>query len=280
MPEDILDEVLDASTLTWTELLLALVILIGAFLIARMVRRSMRAFLDQRPDVSHHTADTVGQVSGWSIMLVGIVSALMVLGFEMGPVVMLLLLMAVIVAVSGRRILENWASGVSLQVMTPFVVGDRIEIDGVVGWVQQINAREVVLTSRDRRTIRVPNAMVVDSIIYNFTDDQQRRTEMEFGVSYDADPVLAADTAASAVAQLELVHQDPAPIAFVERIGDDGYEMLIRFYHDDEHRKPVRTEVARAIVDALTSIGIDMPTPELAITEIPALPNDTPTTRA
>jgi small conductance mechanosensitive channel len=276
MPEEIISEVLDTATLTWTELVLAIVILVSSVLVARLIRRTARSFLEHRPDVAQNTAETVGRISGWVVILVGIVGSLIVLGFQMGPLVLLLLIVAVMVAISGRRILENWASGLSLQVMTPFVIGDRIETEGIVGWVEEINAREVVLTSRDRRTIRVPNTTVINSVIYNFTEDQQRRTEMGFGVSYDNDPVLAERVTSAAVAELDLVHPEPAPVAYVETIGDDGYEFLIRFYHDDESRKPVRTQAAKAIVDALTAAGISMPTPELAITELPPPTTETP----
>lgn len=209
MPDEIFEEILDASTLTWTELVLAIVILVGSIFAARVVRRTVRSFLEHRPGVAEHTAESVGRISGWAVILVGIVAALIILGFQMGPVVLLLLLLAVMVAISGRRIMENWASGLSLQVMTPFVVGDRIETEGIVGWVEEINAREVVLTSRDRRTIRIPNTSVVNSVIYNYTDDQQRRTEMGFEVSYNDDPITAAAVTADAVAGLELVTQTP-----------------------------------------------------------------------
>ena len=276
MTEEIIDGVLNASTLTWTELVLAVVILVAGFVVARLVRRMVRSFLEHRSDITQNTAETVGRMSGWAVILFGIVFALIVLGFQMGPVVLLLLLLAVMVAISGRRIMENWASGLSLQIMTPFVIGDRIETEGIVGWVEQINAREVVLTSRDRRTIRIPNTTVINSVIYNYTDDEQRRTEMGFGVSYDDDPSHAEAVTAAAVADVELVHPDPAPVAYVEHLGDDGYEFMVRFYHDDDDRKAVRTLVAKAIVAALTQAGISMPTPELAITEIP--PTETPRT--
>jgi small conductance mechanosensitive channel len=272
-----IDQILDTGTLTLGELLLAgLAMLIAAF-IARWVRRAVRSFLAERDNIAPHLPDVIGRVSGWCVMLGGIVMALMIVGVQMGPVVLLLLIVVAIVGISGRQILEDFAAGLSLQITTPFVVGDRIETAGTTGWVDAITGRAVVLTSRDRRTVHIPNSTVLESVLYNYTDDQQRRTEMGFAVSYIDDPVLAGEVASAAVAGLDLVHPEPAPVAFVNAIGDDGYEFLIRFYHDDEHRKPIRTQVAKAIVDALTSAGINLPTPELAITELPSPPTHNPT---
>ena len=118
----------------------------------------------------------------------------------------------------------------------------------------------------------MPNATVADSVVYNYTDGQQRRTEMGFDISYVEDPSEAEAVTRAAVAALDLVHKDPAPVAYVNQFGDDGNEFVMRFYHDDSNRKPIRTQVARAIVNSLTEAGIDMPTPELAITKIPPIP--------
>jgi small conductance mechanosensitive channel len=161
---DDLDAVLDTSTLTSWELILAGIVFVVAILLARLVRRNIRSWLEARPGVAPHVPELIGRLSGWAVTLVGIVAALMVLGFQMGPVVPILLIFAVTAAVSARRIMENWAAGLSLQIVAPFTVGDRIETQGITGWVKQINSRAVVLSSRDRRTVHIPNSMVVDSV--------------------------------------------------------------------------------------------------------------------
>jgi small conductance mechanosensitive channel len=209
-------------------------------------------------------------------MLGGIVLALMIVGVQMGPVVLLLLIVVAVVGISGRQILEDFAAGLSLQITTPFVVGDRIETAGTTGWVEAITGRAVVLTSRDRRTVHIPNSTVLESVLYNYTDDQQRRTEMGFGVSYMDDPVLAGEVSSAAVAGLDLVHPEPAPVAYVDELGSDGVIMKMRFYHEDDNRIAAGDEVAEAIMTSLAEAGIEMPTPEIAI---PSDPSRTATPR-
>ena len=184
MPITTLDEVLNTSTLTWWELVVAGLILVVALLAARLVRRRVRSWLQTSGEVAPHLPEPIGRLSGWVVMMVGIVSALMVLGFQMGPVVLVLLIVVAVGAMSARRLLENLSAGLSLQITAPFTVGDRIETQGITGWVQQINSRAVVLTSRDRRTVHIPNAMVLDSVLYNYTDDRSRRLELAFSVAY------------------------------------------------------------------------------------------------
>jgi small conductance mechanosensitive channel len=145
------------------------------------------------------------------------------------------------------------------------VVGDRIETAGVTGWVQAITGRAVVLTSRDRRTVHIPNSVVLDSVLYNYTDDERRRSEVGFAVAYGYDMANVRQTTVTAVDVLDLVYTDPAPVAYIGELGDDGVNMKIRFYHNDQDRIAARDAVAEAIMTALSTAQIDMPTPEVAI---------------
>ena len=64
---------------------------------------------------------------------------------------------------------------------------------------------------------------------------------------------------------LDLVHADPAPVAYIDELGDDGVNLKMRFYHDDGDRTTARDAVAEAIMAALSDAQIEMPTPELSI---------------
>ncbi len=260
-----LDEVLNTTTLTWWELIAAGLILVVSILIARWVRHRVRSWLGGRPDVAPYLPELIGRLSGWAMTFFGIVTALVVLGIQLGPVVLVLLLIVAVVAMSARKLLENFSAGLSLQIEAPFTVGDRIETQGITGWVEQINSRAVVLTSRDRRTVHIPNAMVLDSILFNYTDDRSRRSEVAFSVAYGQDLGAVRTVTTRAVSDLSAVYNDPAPIAFIEELADDGVEFQMRFYHDDKDRITARDQAAEAIVNALRRADITMPTPELVI---------------
>ena len=109
-----LDQVLDTQTLTLSELLLAGLIVIVSVLIARYARQVVRATLESRPNIDTHVPETVARFSGWAIVLTGIVLALIVIGIQMGPVVLLLLFFGAMFGMSAKGILENFASGIAL----------------------------------------------------------------------------------------------------------------------------------------------------------------------
>jgi small conductance mechanosensitive channel len=171
----------------------------------------------------------------------------------------------VLAAVSAHSVMENFAAGLSLQVTSPFVIGDRIETAGVTGWVEAVTARAVVLTSRDRRTVYIPNSTVLSSVLFNYTDDDQRRSEVAFAVAYGHDMAQVRQITAAAVTTLDLVHDHPAPVAYIDQLGDDGVNLKLRFYHTDTDRISARDQVAETIMTTLAQAGINMPKPEIVV---------------
>jgi len=117
--------------------------------------------------------------------------------------------------------------------------------------------------------VRIPNATVANSVLYNYTDDEQRRSQIGFSVGYYQDVNAAKTVATEAAAAIELVHSNPAPVGYIDELGDDGFVCQMRFYHNDRDRIRVRDQVALAIATALAKAGISMPTPELIIYQSP-----------
>lgn len=260
-----IDNVLDVNSLTAWELVLAVIVLLATAFASRLARRGVRSVLESRESVEPHLPEFIGRMVGWAVWLIGIVLALIIVGIQMGPVVLLLLIFAVMAFISGRRVLENFAAGLSLQLTTPFVVGDRIETSHVTGWVEAVTARAVVLTTRDRRRAYVPNSMVIDDVLYNYTDDDWRRSEVAFAVAYGYEMRPIRDSIDAAVAALEVIHDEPAPVTYIDELTDDGVAMKARFYHADSDRIAARDQVAETIMTTLAQAGIETPTPAIAI---------------
>jgi small conductance mechanosensitive channel len=260
-----IDQILDTDTLTFGELLFAGLVILIAALLARWVRRTVRGYLEARENVAAHLPELIGRMAGWAVTLIGIITALMIIGVQMGPVVLLLVLFAVLAAVSAHSVMENFAAGLSLQVTSPFVTGDRIETAGVTGWVEAVTARAVVLTSRDRRTVYIPNSTVLSSVLFNYTDDDQRRSEVGFAVAYGYEMARVRELTVAAVTALDVVDDEPAPVAYIDELGDDGVNLKMRFYHADSDRIAARDLVAETIMTTLGTNGFEMPTPQLLV---------------
>ena len=91
---DQLEEFTSAEDLGILEFLLALVIVVGAAILSRLVRRVVRWVLEKLPQITNEMAALIGRATGWFVVLIGIVWALVVLGIEMVPALMVIIIIA------------------------------------------------------------------------------------------------------------------------------------------------------------------------------------------
>ena len=85
--------------------------------------------------------------------------------------------------------LSNFAGGVLILLLKPFVVGDYIieNADKMEGTVAEITIFYTKLLTVDNKAIMIPNGTLSNSSIVNVTAMKKRRLDMLFGVAYDSD---------------------------------------------------------------------------------------------
>ncbi len=82
--------------------------------------------------------------------------------------------------------LSNVASGIVILVTKPFKIGDYVDIDEIGGTVAMISLIHTRITTPDNKMIYVPNSKIVSTKIVNYTEQHERRVELEIAASYDA----------------------------------------------------------------------------------------------
>ena len=74
-----------------------------------------------------------------------------------------------------------------LLIFRPFKVGDFISIDGQDGSVVEIDLFTTSLNTLDNRRVILPNKVVFGQTMQNFSANEQRRVDIDVGVTYSAD---------------------------------------------------------------------------------------------
>ena len=197
-------------------------------------------------------------------MFVGAIYAVVLLGIDIGPALLIILAIAVVVFFAGRRLMDNFSSGLVLQSAPMFAAGDQIVTESGTGTVLEITGRTVVIETIDGENIHIPNKMVIDNPVVNLTDLGNRRSMLKVGVAYGTDLDHAKRVLEDAAASCELAHPEPAPEALVSAFGDNAVEFHLLFWHDplvlDQYRAV--DDVARTVARALTQEGIVIAFPQ------------------
>ena len=255
-----LDQIFDPESATFWNLLAAIVAIGVSVLVARLVRRRSRAWMLGN-GLDESGASFIARVAGWSVVFIGVVLALSIMGVDMVPVVLLIVLVLAFLVFSGRSMIENWAAGLLLQARGPYDVGDRIDTEGYSGFVLDTNARSVILRAPNGEIVHIPNVDVLTNPLLNRTGDEgMRRSSLMFGVALDSDFDLVERILLDAAMTTDgVVTEGPVPTAWIKNMGDSWVDVELRFWHQYSDRHTVRAEIAERALRSLSDAGVDLP---------------------
>jgi small conductance mechanosensitive channel len=131
--------------------------------------------------------------------------------------------------------------------------------------IEAITSRAVALTSWDRRTVYIPISTVLESLVFNYTDDDWSRSEVAFAVAYRFDLSHVRETIMPALDAIDSVGIAPAPVVYINELGDDGVNLTVRFYHTDSGRISAHDRVAERILATLADAAIALPATEIVV---------------
>lgn len=170
-------------------------------------------------------------------------------------------LLGLIIGIAFRDITENFLASIFLSMQRPFSTGDLVEIDGITGYVQQLNVRTTVLMTLNGNLVEIPNSTVYKANLRNFTINCNRREEFSIGIGYDDSIIDAQEIARRVLADHPAILNDPEPAVLVDSLGQATVNLRIYFWlNGGEHSwLKVRSSVIRLVKRAFQKEGISMP---------------------
>ena len=261
---DDVQNLVDTESLTPWDFVAALGVVLLSIVLARLLRRFLRTVLRRFPDLSTEGALLIARAAGWVVILIGVIYALVLLNVDMGPALMVILILAVILFFAGQTVMQNFAAGLVLQGSPMFAVGDQIVTTAAEGIVKEVTGRTVRIETMDGEGVFIPNKELINEPITNLTELGARRTTFEVGVRYGTDVDLAGRVLEEAAASCDTTHPDPEPEALISEMGDHSIEFLLRFWHDPGILEAERAKdaVGRAITHAFAQHGLVIAFPQ------------------
>lgn len=163
--------------------------------------------------------------------------------------------------------LSNFAGGVLILLMKPFVVGDYIldNATGQEGTVDEITTFYTKLLSVDNKVIVIPNGSLSNTSITNYSRMEHRRVDLTVSVAYETN-LAKAKKVLRAVAENESgVAADMPCDIFVSSLADSAVELGVRVWVKNEDYWPVRWHMLEQIKLAFDENEISIPYPQLDV---------------
>ena len=121
---------------------------------------------------------------------------------------------------------SQFASGLQILINHPFKTGDFVEVNGVSGSVSDIGFMNTVITTVDNKRIIIPNAHITSNHIINYSAENKRLVNLNFGISYSDDIIKAKQVILDMVAKEDIILKDPEPKVFVNS-HESSYIQLV-----------------------------------------------------
>lgn len=123
----------------------------------------------RKPDssIELHLLMVLRTVAHVLIWLAGLATALNSIGFEVTAVLAGLGIGGMALALAAQDTVANIFGGVVVLTQRPFKVGERIEVNGINGWVQKIGLRTTTVTNWYGRLVQIPNKVFTDGVVTN-----------------------------------------------------------------------------------------------------------------
>lgn len=155
--------------------------------------------------------------------------------------------------------LANFAGGVLILLLKPFVVGDYIIEGSNEGTVYEISIFYTKLKTVDNKVIVIPNGNLSNSSLINVSHMDNRRVDVAVGIAYEADIRTAKDIL------YKVAEEDPARlpdediVVAVDNLGASSVDMTVRIWVKSEDYWPTKWRLTENIKYALDENNISIP---------------------
>lgn len=230
--------------------------------ILRLIRRSFeKSKLD--PTVQSFLSSII-HVLLYVLVFITVVS---IMGIQVTSFVTLLGTAGVTIGLALQGSLSNFAGGVLILILKPFVLGDYILEDTHKneGTVISIDIFYTRLRTFDGKVVVIPNGTLSNSSLTNLTKQEKRRIDLTIPVSYQTDIKTAKSIIKETLLQESMVLQEDPMDVVLDGFSDNSMNILIHVWVKTEQYWQAKWNIIEAIKYALDDADIEIPYQKLDV---------------
>jgi len=256
---------LPAVSLSLLQIFLLIFLLIAVFWISSRTKRFLFNRLLAQSGLDRALQYAIAQIISNVVLVVGVLIVLENTGIHLGALAVFAGAVGVGVGFGLQNIASNFISGLVILAERPITIGDRVEVAGITGQVQQIRARSTVIRTNDNIMMIVPNTKFIDSPVTNWTyGDPRVRFRVPVGVAYGSDVAKVREALLAAGRENPNTLKEPAPSVFLEKFGESSIDFQLVVWSSEMGARPsrYRSDLNFAIEQKFREAGIELPFPQ------------------
>ena len=236
----------------------------AAYLLSAFIRFVLQEDVYPRKNVPHGMAYAASRLLHYSILALGLVVGIGVLGVDLTKVTVLVGAFGVGLGFGLQDVVNNFVCGMILLFERPIHVGDMIEIGNLLGEVRRIGIRASTVRTAQGADIVMPNSQFITANVTNWTlSDRLRRIDLPVGVNYSAPPQKVIGVLEAVALAHPKILRNPQPQVLFLGFGDSSINFELRAWTDQfSDWFNIRSELAVAVYDAVNAAGMSFPFPQ------------------
>ena len=192
--------------------------------------------------------------------------ALRILNIPLGAFAFLGGALAIGLGFGAQNPIKNFISGFILLTERPIHIGDLVEVDRVVGRIEEIGGRCARVRTGENINMLVPNSRFLENIIINWTlSDRQIRSKVTVGVNYGSRVRQAEELLLRAVRENPMVLHGKESLVVFNDLGDNALFFEVYFWINVPAlltRRRIESDIRFKIDDLFRKAGIVIAFPQ------------------
>ena len=243
----------------------AIIVIVAGIILIKLLVKLIKHSLER----THRDASLINfltkavKIIGY-VIIVGTVMS--VIGIPTTGIIAAISACAVGVGVALKDSLSNVAGGILLLFFPRFSTGDYIEVESDEGTVIAVDLLHTTVLTNDNKQVSIPNGVLINSHITNYSRETNRRVDIIFPIAYEADVNKAKEVAVDTILKHELILTEPEePFVRVKSYGDSSVNVITRVWCKTEDYWKLYYDLTEQIRDAFDNNDISIPYNQLDV---------------
>lgn len=240
----------------------ALLILVIGWWISSLLGGWVRRVATRSPRVDATIVPMFQTVVVWAVRIFTVIAVLARFGVQTASLIAVLGAAGLAVGLALQNTLQNIAAGIMLIILRPLRTGEYVALStGTEGTVLEVGLFLCRLQQVDGINISLPNSVVWNATITNYSRNTTRRLDLPVTVHYSDDLDAAIACLTQIVQDHPLVMKDPVPLVKATEYTDNGTVVNIRLWCATAQYWELRWGLFHQIRQTLASAGFKAPIP-------------------
>ena len=244
--------VIDSNPVTVGKLVIAIVIIIAGIITVRIINRTVGDRLFGKLRFRESTSQTIRKILNYTAYILIFLFALRLINVPLAAFAFLGGAIAIGFGFGAQNLINNFISGFIIMAEQPIGIGNLIELDGVLGMVEEIGARCTRVRTGENIHILVPNSAFLEKNIINWTlSDHEIRTKITVGVVYGSPVRKVEELLVKAAKRNNRILQNKEPFVIFTDFGDNALIFEVHFWIN------IRRVIERKMIESSVRFSID-----------------------